>query len=140
MGDNGVTNRRRVLFVSHETTLSGAPIQLVHLTGWLQERGWTLGFAPSAVVWHHRRNSIKRYLKQQFGYAKAEALLWRTRRDHDQGDVQGRLVVEPQSHREIVAHQPVREVPGRRVCLRALPDTAHATSDDEGQSRGSYVG
>jgi GT2 family glycosyltransferase len=41
----------------------------------LQERGWTLGFAPSAVVWHHRRNSIKRYLKQQFGYAKAEALL-----------------------------------------------------------------
>jgi GT2 family glycosyltransferase len=41
----------------------------------LQERGWRLGFAPSAVVWHHRRNSIKRYLKQQFGYAKAEALL-----------------------------------------------------------------
>jgi len=41
----------------------------------LQERGWTIGFAPSAVVWHHRRNSIKRYLKQQFGYAKAEALL-----------------------------------------------------------------
>jgi O-antigen biosynthesis protein len=41
----------------------------------LQERGWTIGFVPSAVVWHHRRNSIKRYLKQQFGYAKAEALL-----------------------------------------------------------------
>jgi GT2 family glycosyltransferase len=41
----------------------------------LQERGWTLGFAPSAVVWHHRRNSIKAYLRQQFGYAKAEALL-----------------------------------------------------------------
>jgi GT2 family glycosyltransferase len=41
----------------------------------VQERGWTIGFAPSAVVWHHRRNSIKRYLKQQFGYAKAEALL-----------------------------------------------------------------
>jgi GT2 family glycosyltransferase len=41
----------------------------------LQERGWTVGFAPSAVVWHHRRNSIKDYLKQQFGYAKAEALL-----------------------------------------------------------------
>jgi GT2 family glycosyltransferase len=41
----------------------------------LQERGWTIGFAPSAVVWHHRRNSIKRYLKQQFGYAKAEASL-----------------------------------------------------------------
>ena len=41
----------------------------------LQERGWTLGFAPTAVVWHHRRNSIKAYFKQQRGYAKAEALL-----------------------------------------------------------------
>ncbi len=41
----------------------------------LQERGWTLGFAPAAVVWHHRRNSIKAYVKQQRGYAKAEALL-----------------------------------------------------------------
>ena len=41
----------------------------------LQERGWTLGFAPTAVVWHHRRNSITAYLKQQYSYAKAEALL-----------------------------------------------------------------
>jgi glycosyltransferase involved in cell wall biosynthesis len=40
--NNGATNRPRVLFVSHETTLSGAPIQLVHLAGWLQERGWTI--------------------------------------------------------------------------------------------------
>jgi O-antigen biosynthesis protein len=41
----------------------------------LQQQGWTLGFAPTAVVWHHRRNSIKAYFKQQRGYAKAEALL-----------------------------------------------------------------
>jgi GT2 family glycosyltransferase len=41
----------------------------------LQERGWTLGFAPAAIVWHHRRNSIKAYFKQQRGYARAEALL-----------------------------------------------------------------
>jgi len=40
--DNGATDRPRVLFVSHETTLSGAPIQLVHLAGWLQERGWDI--------------------------------------------------------------------------------------------------
>jgi GT2 family glycosyltransferase len=40
-----------------------------------QERGWTLGFAPTAVVWHHRRSSIKSYFKQQRGYAEAEALL-----------------------------------------------------------------
>jgi len=41
----------------------------------LQERGWTVGFAPAAVVWHHRRGSLRGYLKQQMGYAKAEALL-----------------------------------------------------------------
>jgi GT2 family glycosyltransferase len=41
----------------------------------IQERGWTVGFAPAAVVWHHRRSSIKAYWKQQRGYGKAEALL-----------------------------------------------------------------
>jgi hypothetical protein len=35
----------------------------------------TIGFHPSAVVWHHRRNSVKAYWKQQKGYGKAEALL-----------------------------------------------------------------
>jgi GT2 family glycosyltransferase len=39
----------------------------------LQERGWTLGFSPAAMVWHHRRNSVKTYLKQQLNYGKAEA-------------------------------------------------------------------
>jgi GT2 family glycosyltransferase len=43
----------------------------------LQERGWTIGFCPAAVVWHHRRNSIRTFLKQQLGYGKAEALLER---------------------------------------------------------------
>src|SRR5438128_5963809 len=41
----------------------------------LQQQGWTLGFSPAAVVWHHRRNSIGAYLRQQNGYGKAEALL-----------------------------------------------------------------
>ncbi len=41
----------------------------------LRERGWTLGFSPGAVVWHHRRNSVRAYWKQQQGYGKAEALL-----------------------------------------------------------------
>lgn len=43
--NNGAPRRPRVLFVSHETTLSGAPIQLVHLAGWLQERGWNIRVA-----------------------------------------------------------------------------------------------
>jgi O-antigen biosynthesis protein len=41
----------------------------------IQEAGYTIGFHPSALVWHHRRNSFKAYWKQQQGYGKAEALL-----------------------------------------------------------------
>jgi len=41
----------------------------------LQAQGWTLGFNPAAVVWHHRRNSVRAYWKQQRGYGQAEALL-----------------------------------------------------------------
>ncbi|MSP67047.1 MAG: glycosyltransferase [Alphaproteobacteria bacterium] len=41
----------------------------------LQERGWTIGFAPAALVWHHRRDSVEVYWRQQKGYGKAEALL-----------------------------------------------------------------
>src|SRR5262249_37760979 len=36
-----------------------------------------IGFAPGAMVWHHRRNSLKAYWKQQKGYGRAEALLER---------------------------------------------------------------
>jgi GT2 family glycosyltransferase len=43
----------------------------------LQREGWTLGFSPSAVVWHHRRSSIRGYLRQQREYGRAEALLER---------------------------------------------------------------
>lgn len=41
----------------------------------LQKSGHLIGFHPSAVVWHHRRNSFRAYWKQQKGYGKAEALL-----------------------------------------------------------------
>ena len=41
----------------------------------MQARGWTLGFSPAAMVWHHSRNSIRTYWKQQRGYGRAEALL-----------------------------------------------------------------
>ncbi len=48
----------------------------------IQETGGTIGFNPAAVVWHHRRSSIRAYWKQQRGYGRAEALLeakWRDR-------------------------------------------------------------
>ena len=41
----------------------------------LRDYGCRLGFAPTAFVWHHRRPSLRGYLKQQIGYGRAEALL-----------------------------------------------------------------
>ncbi len=41
----------------------------------LRETGMRLLFVPGAMVWHHRRFTIRAYLTQQFGYGCAEALL-----------------------------------------------------------------
>ncbi len=42
-----MSSQRRLLIVSHEMTLSGAPIQLAYLVQWLQHRGWkTVVVAP----------------------------------------------------------------------------------------------
>ena len=41
----------------------------------IQEQGWKIGFHPAAMVWHHRRNSLRMYWRQQKGYGRAEALL-----------------------------------------------------------------
>jgi O-antigen biosynthesis protein len=43
----------------------------------LQDSGRTLGFSAGAVVMHRRRDSVRRYLRQQYGYGEAEALLER---------------------------------------------------------------
>ncbi|MDQ4026118.1 MAG: glycosyltransferase, partial [Actinomycetota bacterium] len=43
----------------------------------LQAEGHTLGFSPGASVWHHRRGSVRAYLRQQYQYGKAEGLLER---------------------------------------------------------------
>lgn len=43
----------------------------------LQDRGWRIGYTPAAVVWHHRRATIRDYLRQQRGYGRAEAMLER---------------------------------------------------------------
>ncbi len=40
----------------------------------LREHG-VLRFVPGAMVWHHRRFTVKAYLRQQLGYGHAEALL-----------------------------------------------------------------
>lgn len=43
----------------------------------LQEAGYQIGFVGAAYVWHHRRDSISGYFKQQAGYGRAEAALER---------------------------------------------------------------
>jgi O-antigen biosynthesis protein len=43
----------------------------------LQDRGWRIGYAAGAVVWHHRRTTLGGYLRQQRGYGRAEAMLER---------------------------------------------------------------
>ena len=41
----------------------------------LQQSGRKLGFCPAAMVWHHRRGSVRTFWKQQRGYGYAEGLL-----------------------------------------------------------------
>ena len=41
----------------------------------LREAGGKLKFVPGAMVWHHRRFSVRAFLRQQRGYGWAEALL-----------------------------------------------------------------
>jgi hypothetical protein len=43
----------------------------------LQARGWTIGFAASALVWHRHRASVRAYLRQQVGYGEGETWLMR---------------------------------------------------------------
>lgn len=42
----------------------------------LLDARFTLGFCPSAFVWHFRRNTVKAYYGQQRGYGNAEAMLY----------------------------------------------------------------
>jgi glycosyltransferase involved in cell wall biosynthesis len=41
----------------------------------LQQGGGVIGFSPTALVWHHRRFTLRAFLKQQEGYGEAESLL-----------------------------------------------------------------
>jgi GT2 family glycosyltransferase len=43
----------------------------------LQDHGLRIGYCAAAVVWHHRRQTIGGYVRQQSGYGHAEAMLER---------------------------------------------------------------
>ena len=41
----------------------------------IQARGWTVGFAPAALVWHRHRATTRGYWRQQIGYGEGETWL-----------------------------------------------------------------
>lgn len=41
----------------------------------VQEQGWKIGYHAGALNWHHCRDSLKAYWRQQLNYGRAEALL-----------------------------------------------------------------
>ncbi len=55
----------------------------------LQAKGWRIGFAPAALVWHHHRASVAAYWRQQIGYGEGE--LWLA--PHHPDKFQGRHVL-----------------------------------------------
>ncbi len=69
----------------------------------LQDRGWTLGYVPAAVVLHHRRSSVRAFIRQQLTYGRAEAALERKWPDKHNGGGhllwRGRLYTKSQPDR-----------------------------------------
>jgi GT2 family glycosyltransferase len=55
----------------------------------LQARGWTIGFAAAALVWHHHRATVGAYWQQQVGYGEGERWLMA---HHPEKFLDGRLV------------------------------------------------
>jgi O-antigen biosynthesis protein len=54
----------------------------------VQAQGWTIGFAPAALVWHRHRARIRAYWAQQIGYGEGETWLMR---EHPDKCVGGRI-------------------------------------------------
>ncbi len=75
----------------------------------LQQRGCQIGFSPAGFVWHHRRSTVREYLKQQRGYGAAEALLVRKHPEYFNllgGNIwRGRIYAA--ARRGIVARRPI---------------------------------
>ncbi len=61
----------------------------------LLDLGYEIRFHPSALVWHHRRDSVRAFWRQQVGYGRAEAFVERNHPDkfNDLGQATWRGVV-----------------------------------------------
>jgi len=77
----------------------------------LQKADHRIGFSAGAVVMHRRRDSIRRYLRQQYGYGKAEALLerkWPSRYNRVGSSRWSGRIYEPQATSAAVRQPQVR--------------------------------
>jgi GT2 family glycosyltransferase len=75
----------------------------------LQAKGWRIGFASSALVWHHHRSSVKAYWRQQVGYGEGERWLMA---HHPDKFLDGRMLW----HGRIYSPLPfVRSLSGERI-------------------------
>jgi glycosyltransferase involved in cell wall biosynthesis len=94
----------------------------------LRDAGFELGFAPGAFVWHHRRASIRAFLKQQIGYGLAERILLKihANRFTKKGDLRwdgfvyagGAIRVD---HDSLIYHGSMGQAGYQSICNRMLP-------------------
>ncbi|MGE0592713.1 MAG: glycosyltransferase [Vicinamibacterales bacterium] len=75
----------------------------------LQAKGQQIGFAPSALVWHHHRTSVQAYWRQQVGYGEGETWL---DAHHPEKFVHGSMVWRGRIYSPLPF---VRSLSGRRV-------------------------
>ena len=63
----------------------------------IQDAGLKIGFSTAGFVWHHRRPTMRGYLRQQRGYGQADALLLRKhpKRFNERGQSLWRGVIYP---------------------------------------------
>ncbi|MEZ5419270.1 MAG: glycosyltransferase [Vicinamibacterales bacterium] len=93
----------------------------------LQARGQQIGFAPSALVWHHHRASVRAYWRQQVGYGEGETWL---EAHHPEKFVGGRMLWRGHIYSPLPF---VRSLSGRRVNAgpwgtAAFPSVYHTES------------
>lgn len=71
----------------------------------LQAHGGQLAFSPSALVWHHHRNSTRAYWRQQVGYGEGESFLAQRHAEkfNERGQTrwQGRIYSSLPAHRAL---------------------------------------
>jgi O-antigen biosynthesis protein len=99
----------------------------------LIDRGGEIAFAPAAQVLHHRRATIRAFLRQQVGYGRAEALLAARHRHRFNrlgqarwsGFVYGGVGLLESLLRPLVYHGPSGTAPFQPV-IRRRAESAHA--------------